>query len=231
MSPKAAVILLVCMVGIPLFWIIIVNIMASVSRKKYVSPITKKETISENTNNKIKKYIPDFNAREFINEGFNIYKDVQVAWMNFDLESVRNLITDEMFNMYQSQLNVMEASNEQNIMKDMVMRDGFIIDATEQNGVLTLVTQYVIDQYDYVADRTTGKLIRGESKYKMRVEYRMKFRLSIDNTKTMTTCPNCGADLSKQNGSGVCEYCGSKIVSDNNKWVLTQKEVINQDYI
>ena len=231
MSKKAALILLICIVGIPVSLIIIESKISSRSRKKYISPITKKETISENINNKIKSKIPDFDAKEFISDAFNIYKDIQVAWMNFDLESVRNLITDEMFNMYQSQLAVMEASNEQNIMKDMIMQDGYIVDAVDQNGVLTIVTQYIIDQYDYVANRTTGKLIRGESKYKMRVEYLMKFRLNIDASQIIDHCPNCGAKIEKINGSGVCEYCGSKIVSENKNWVLTEKQVINQDYI
>ena len=231
MSKKAALIVLICIAGIPVSLIIIGSKISSRSRKKYISTITKKETISENINNKIKSKIPDFDAKEFISDAFNIYKDIQVAWMNFDLESVRNLITDEMFNMYQSQLAVMEASNEQNIMKDMIMQDGYIVDAVEQNGVLTIVTQYIIDQYDYVADRTTGKLIRGESKYKMRVEYLMKFRLNIDASQVIDHCPNCGAKIEKINGSGVCEYCGSKIVSENKNWVLTEKQVINQDYI
>lgn len=231
MSKKAALIVLICIAGIPVSLIIIGSKISSRSRKKYISTITKKETISENINNKIKSKIPDFDAKEFISDAFNIYKDIQVAWMNFDLESVRNFITDEMFNMYQSQLAVMEASNEQNIMKDMIMQDGYIVDAVEQNGVLTIVTQYIIDQYDYVADRTTGKLIRGENKYKMRVEYLMKFRLNIDASQVIDHCPNCGAKIEKINGSGVCEYCGSKIVSGNKNWVLTEKQVINQDYI
>jgi DNA-directed RNA polymerase subunit RPC12/RpoP len=231
MSPKAAMIMLMCFIGIPLFWIIMVSIVSSSSRKKYKVNVTKKEIIRPNVANKIKMIKPDFKEDEFLKEGFNIYKDVQVAWMNFDLESVRNLITDEMFNMYQSQLAVMEASNEQNIMKDMIMQDGYIVDAVDQNGVLTIVTQYIIDQYDYVADRTTGKLIRGESKYKMRVEYLMKFRLNIDASQVIDHCPNCGAKIEKINGSGVCEYCGSKIVSENKNWVLTEKQVINQDYI
>ena len=231
MSPKAAMIMLMCFIGIPLFWIIMVSIVSSSSRKKYKVNVTKKEIIRPNVANKIKMIKPDFKEDEFLKEGFNIYKDVQVAWMNFDLKSVRNIITDELFNMYQSQLDVMEASNEQNIMKDMIMRDGYIIDAIVQNGELTIVTQYVIDQYDYVADRTTGKLIRGESKYKMRVEYQMRFRLSVDKDKHITNCPNCGAKLNNFNGAGTCEYCGSKVVSDHSKWVLTEKKVINQDYL
>ena len=68
------------------------------------------------------------------------------------------------------------------------------VDAIIQNGVLTIVTHYVIEQYDYVADRTTGKKIRGESKYKMRVNYEMRFRQSINNNRIL----NCFLKLFQQ---------------------------------
>ena len=235
MSKTGKIVTIIICIGLPLAWCFIIYIVAKagskgITKNSYQSTYRKGEN-SVDATNKIKLIKPDFNKDEFLKEGFNIYKDIQVAWMNFDLESVRNLITDEMFNMYQSQLNVMEASNEQNIMKDMVMKDGKVVDAVVQNGVLTVVTRYIIEQYDYVADRTTGKKIRGESKYKMRVNYEMRFRQSINDNRILKFCPNCGADISKNNGSGVCEYCGTKIVSDNKNWVLTEKQVISQDYI
>ena len=233
MSKTGKIVTLIVFIGIPVAWIMFWIFISKISTRNTtnVRSTLKNEDRFVNVENKIKLAKPDFNKDEFIKEGFNIYKDIQVAWMNFDIESVRNLITDEMFNMYQSQLNVMEANNEQNIMKDMVMKDGKIVDATVQNGVLTIVTRYIIEQYDYVADRTTGKKIRGESKYKMRVNYEMRFRQSINDKRILNFCPNCGADISKNNGSGVCEYCGTKIVSDNKNWVLTEKQVISQDYI
>ena len=43
-------------------------------------------------------------------------------------------------------------------------------------------------------------------------------------------CPNCGAKV-EMNSTGTCEYCGSKLVSENTKWVLTEKKVIEQYYI
>ena len=31
------------------------------------------------------------------------------------------------------------------------------------------------------------------------------------------------------NSSGTCEYCGSKLVSENTKWVLTEKKTMRQE--
>jgi hypothetical protein len=54
---------------------------------------------------------------EFYKKLFNIYKDVQISWMNFDYDKMKNLVSDEMFNMYHSQLQTLELSNQKNIMK------------------------------------------------------------------------------------------------------------------
>ena len=46
--------------------------------------------------------------------------------------------------------------------------------------------------------------------------------------KKLVTCPNCGAKLENMNGATTCEYCNSKVVADNTKWVLTEKKVLMQ---
>ena len=179
----------------------------------------------------IKGILPTFDKKKFIEESFDIYKDVQKAWMNFDLNSVQDKITDELYSMYQSQLDTLEVKGEQNIMKDITLHKAFLKAISNQNEVVTITACYIIDQYDYIADASTGKLIRGENKKKMRVKYEMKFRMNMGANAKVDTCPNCGAKLTNYNGSGNCEYCGAKIVSDSASWVLTEKQALDQRYI
>ena len=42
-------------------------------------------------------------------------------------------------------------------------------------------------------------------------------------------CPNCHAPLPK-NASNVCEYCHSTIASSSYNWVISKKQVINQNW-
>ena len=179
-------------------------------------------------NEKIKGYIPNFNKSEFLSEGYNIYLDIQNAWMNFKLDDVRDKITDEMFNMYQSQLDTLEVKGEQNIMKDFTKVNAYLKDVVKQNENITITACYVIEFYDYIVEQSTGKVLRGSASSKMRVTYDMKFRKTLDDKLTTNRCPNCGAEIKNMNGSGICEYCGSKLVSENSKWVLTDKKTINQ---
>ena len=70
--------------------------------------------------------------------------------MNFELDKVRDVMTDEMFNMYESQLTSMEMKGEQNIMKDFRLLNSAITNASLQNNMMQVTTRYVIEFYDYI---------------------------------------------------------------------------------
>ena len=180
--------------------------------------------------NEIKQYIPDFNKEQFLNNGYKMYCDIQEAWMNFKLDDVKDIITDELYNMYESQLTTLEVKGEQNVMKDFALQRSFLKGVNKQNETVTITTGYIIEFYDYIAEQSTGKVLRGTDKKKVRVTYEMKFRQTLDTNKKVTKCPNCGADI-EMNTTGVCEYCRTKLVTENTKWVLTEKKTLNQEYI
>lgn len=182
----------------------------------------------EDVVNRIKSFIPNFDKNNFLQEGYQIYLDVQDAWMNFKLEDVRDKISDEMFNMYQSQLTTMEVKGEQNIMRGFTKQAAYLKDVVKQNDNITITATYVVDFYDYIVDKATGRVLRGTAGSKIRITYDMKFRKTLDASQVVDHCPNCGAKIENINGSGVCEYCGSKVVSENAKWILTDKKNIGQ---
>ena len=72
------------------------------------------------TEEEIKKELgEDFDIEGFYQEVFNDYKDIQIAWMERDVEPVRHLLSDEMFNMYRTQLATLIAKNQKNMMEDI----------------------------------------------------------------------------------------------------------------
>lgn len=220
--------------GIISFAIIVVIIVIwSIIAKKATNNLHKiviNKNNEDEIENKIKKLIPNFNKQEFLKQGYSIYYDIQMAWMDFKLEDIKDKVTDEIYTMYESQLATLEVKGEQNIMKDIQLKQSCLKDVTNQNGTITIKTNYVIEMYDYIADVNTKKLIRGEDKKKIRILYEMSFRKTLNEDEKITHCPNCGAKV-EMNSTGTCEYCGSKLVSENTKWVLTEKKVIEQDYI
>lgn len=212
------------------FGVIVLIVIISSAKDKGSSPVAQPIANQNDGNvvNKVKQYIPNFDKAAFLNEGYDIYVAVQNAWMNFKLEDVKNVLTDEMYNMYESQLATLEVKGEQNIMKDFVKRNAFLKDVVEQNGNITITACYVIEFYDYIVEKSSGKVLRGTSSRKVRITYDMKFRKTLNDKSVITNCPNCGAKLEDMNGAGTCKYCGSKIVYENSKWVLTDKKNIGQ---
>ena len=220
-DPFVAMISVIIMIAIIVIWTIMAN-------KKQLHKIVINKNNEDEIENKIKKSIPNFNKQEFLKQGYSIYYDIQMAWMDFKLEDIKDKVTDEIYTMYESQLATLEVKGEQNIMKNIQLKQSCLKDVTNQNGTITIKTNYVIEMYDYIADVNTKKLIRGEDKKKIRILYEMSFRKTLNENEKITHCPNCGAKV-EMNSTGTCEYCGSKLVSENTKWVLTEKKTMRQE--
>ena len=175
---------------------------------------------------KLKELLPQFDEKEFLQDGYKIFLDIEDAWMNFDMEKVRNVITDEMFNMYESQLSSMEIKGEQNIMKGFELKDCAIANCLQQNDNVEVTTKYIIEFYDYIIDKETKKVLRGNSSRKLRMYYDLTFIMSATQQK-IDKCPNCGAPVDV-NSAGTCPYCHSKIIGENTSWVMSKKVCTNQ---
>ena len=201
--------------------IIIIVVIALSKNKKLKNNNRIVVTNNEQAINEIKKYIPSFDANKFLLNGYGIFVRIEEAWMNFDLEKVRDCITDEMFNMYESQLTSMEMNGEQNIMKDFRLLNSAITQASKQNNMLQVKTRYTVEFYDYIINRSTKAIVRGNSNRKMRMVYEFTFIKDIENKK-LDKCPNCGAEINI-NSAGICKYCNSKLVDDSKDWVMSKK--------
>ena len=213
-----------------IIWIIIIIIIIYIQNQK-------KNTASSNTKlqsnqeaiNKIKEMLPSFDESKFLQDGYNIYLDVQKAWMNFELDKVHNKITDELFNQYESQLSSMEIKGEQNVMNGFVLKDKAIRNCVVQNDNLEVTTRYIVEFYDYIINKESGSVLRGTKSRKVRMTYDITFVMKANEEK-IKNCPNCGAPV-EVNSSGVCPYCNSKIVGENTEWVMSKKISISQTLV
>ena len=158
-------------------------------------------------------------------EAFNIYKQIQYAWMNFDEETLRKLTTDEMYNMYLMQMDTLKVKNQKNIMYDINYSYSYIKHQYEKNGQETIVINMQVTCYDFIIDTTNNSIVRGNANKKM-YNYELTFVKTSDN-KSLDICPRCGAPV-EANNSGVCEYCKSTLISNNYTLILSKKEMINQ---
>lgn len=172
----------------------------------------------------ISKIDPNLNLYEFKNEAFNIYKDVQEAWMNLDDGKIRTLTTDELYNMYSMQLDTLRVKNEKNIMKGINLVTASLTNLKIENNIETATVIMTVNCYDYIVD-SQNKVVRGNDKNKIEITYELTYIKSVG--EKVNKCPNCGAEINDDN-STTCEYCRAIITRNTSKWVLSKKQSLNQ---
>lgn len=164
---------------------------------------------------------------EFKKKAFNIYKDIQEAWMNFDTDTIRKLTTDEMYNMYSSQLETLKLKHQKNIMKNIEYVDANITNITKEDGVISVVVYLRVKCLDYVINEKTKKTLRGKDNIRLDIRYLLTFVKSETDNKKVETCPNCGAPVDIIS-SATCPYCDSTLVKNASDYVMSKKTCIGQ---
>ena len=170
------------------------------------------------------KVLPDFVETEFLDKAYKIYKDVQIAWMNADMDAMKSLVTDAMYNMYSAQIQTLLLKQEKNIMKDFLFLSSYIDGMSIDEESVSLYVNMKLECFDYIVNKN-GKTIRGNDNKKVRYNYLIVFTRSI--LKNENKCPNCGAKL-KNSTASKCSYCHLDIINKNHDWVMAKKMVISQ---
>ena len=210
-------------IGLIIFTVIFIIAIKSALDKSKSTNVHPSIVDSSLSDDEIRKYIPNFDRNKFITDRFNDYVQIQNAWMNFDYDTLRNKLTDELYNQYAMQLDTMKIKNEQNIMSSFKHKETAITEIYEENGELVVTINSVITFYDFIVQN--GRVVRGNSTKKITSLYEMKF---VCNKEAMSNkCPSCHAPLNN-NASQVCEYCGSVITKTGENWVMTKKQTKNQ---
>lgn len=217
-------IVLILPLGITL--IIVAVAIISSRQKGTIMPTTTLKNVPPYNPEKLKEYLPNFNPEEFKNQAYEIYKKVQVAWMEFDYDSMRKSVTDEMYNMYKTQLTTLSVKKQTNVMKDFGLLGFNIVGMEIKDKTVSLTVTMQVECFDYIVNKD-GRVLRGTDKRKVIYNYAMTFNKGI--SEKQNKCPNCGAPLENVNSSE-CPYCNSVIISENYDWVLSKKQVLSQRY-
>ena len=198
-------------------------IFALLSKKKNNgSNILSNSAYQDISEESLKAILPNLTLGYLKNMAFGKFVEIQNAWMEFDYDKLRELCTDELYNSYISQLDVLKLKNGKNIMSDFKVLETKITNVVEQNGNVSITVYMRISFYDYVINTLNNTVTRGSNSTKVTNQYIMTFVRSKDSINKDISCPNCGAPVTA-NTSGECEYCGSTIVKDANDFVLSKK--------
>jgi len=161
-----------------------------------------------------------------IQEAFASYVKIQNAWTTRNLAPVRHLLSDEIYNMYQMQLNTLIAAKQINIMADMQLYSARILTNTTSTGIEELKVLMTVSLRDYIVQEKSGNVVKGDSRKKIACVYELTFVRDANEVKQQN-CPECGAIVANQM-STECPYCGSKLLAKANHYTLVNKEILAQ---
>ena len=159
---------------------------------------------------------------KLLEECYDIFVEVQKAWMNFDYNKLRETTTDELYNMYYNQLSSLKLKGQKNVMSDFELINYNLYSVDKNNGLVTVKVRLEVEFYDYIIDKD-DKIIRGNKNKKNHMIYELNYVYSENLVKE---CPNCSATLNI--GDTVCNYCNTKITSVGSKMKLSTKKCIRQ---
>ena len=178
------------------------------------------------SNEELQKYLPGENLEALKNKLFDVYKNVQLAWMNFDYDKLKDLCTDELATTYISQLEMLKIKKGQNIMSDWSFDGAKVTKITEDNGNVFITAIVDTRFYDYVINTETNIIMQGYKQIKVHNIYEMVYVVNKSLIEGKIKCPKCGAVITP-NKTGKCEYCRTTISTTNNKIVLSKKGRLN----
>lgn len=210
-----------------IFAVIIIVYFIYLDKASQIQKTKLKSKIKDNRKEleEIKNIIPGFDEEAFKNDRYNDFVKLQEAWMNFDYDTIRTLVTDELYNQYNLQLETLKVKNQVNVMKDFTYYDMGIKNASLYDDELTVTTEMKVSFIDYIS--RNNRSVRGSSKKKIFMHYQLKYVCKINNN--VDTCPHCGAKINNS-ASQVCNYCKGTISGISSDWVLSKKQALHQDF-
>ena len=168
----------------------------------------------------IDKFLPGFTEKQLLDDLYNKFVEIQNAWMEFDYDTLKRLCTDELYESYKSDLEILSVQGGKNIMNDFKLLSSRISKIERVEGRIVFTIFLNVSFHDYVIDVKNNKVIRGNKHMLMNNKYNLVF--VIDNSGFNNICPNCGAKLESRD----CPYCGSHVDITSKDFVLSKKERI-----
>ena len=131
---------------------------------------------------KVEELDKNFKQEEIDKELFNVYKDIQIAWMDFDYRKLKELVSKEIYDKYEKQLEELKSKNQKNIMDNIELKKNKITDINIENNIETIECEMNVTCIDYIIENEE-KLIKGKKDKFCNYTYRLVYTKDISNNK------------------------------------------------
>lgn len=185
----------------------------------------------------IQKHDSAFTATDFVSFARQVYLDIQDAWMKRDLEPVRAVLHQNLYQQTERQLEQKRAQGIVNYLERISVNTAYLTSYKKDKEYEYLSVYLAASMIDYQVKEQTGEVVYGDKSTRWNLKYKMTFvrtlgskTRSAKEKDTGWTCPNCGAPL-KGTSFGKCEYCDSVVTTGLYDWVLSSFGVVKSDTV
>ena len=156
-----------------------------------------------------------------------IYSQLNAAWTALDLQKIRPLVSDSLYNYLVYWISAYRKQGLRNVLEDMTIERLQIVKLVRDRHYDAITVRFWAEGRDYTVSLADNKRVSGSQTRKRKYsEYWTLIRGARVRgaPRDAGTCPSCGAPTDKVNMAGTCEYCGAHLTRGEFDWVLSKIE-------
>lgn len=156
-----------------------------------------------------------------------IYRELNTAWTALDLQKIRPLVSDALYNYLVYWISAYRKQGLRNMLEDMAIQRMQIVKLVRDRHYDAITIRFWAEGRDYTVSIADNKRVSGDKHSKRRYsEYWTLIRGAKVRgaPRDASTCPSCGAPTDKVTMAGTCEYCGAHLTRGEFDWVLSKIE-------
>lgn len=179
---------------------------------------------------------PNFTIPDFITFSKNVYMNIQDAWCKRDLEPVRPVLHQNLYERTEKQVQKKIADGIVQHLDRLTVNDAYTT-SYRQDAQFEYIKVYLnSSMIDYQVKESTGQILYGDQSTRWTMRYEMTFMRSLSaktpeagSKEIGMNCPNCGAPLTGTS-FGKCPYCDSLVTTGLYNWVLSDFNAIKDHF-
>ena len=111
---------------------------------------------------------------------FEKLKELKIAKMNFDLDTIKNITTDNVYDLYNRQVNTLKEKKQKNIVQNVKYINSFITNINTMENEKIINLRVIIECFDFVNDNHNNT-ISGKYNKKILQTYELEIKINNEN--------------------------------------------------
>ena len=156
-------IIILLMILIIILFTLIANINTKKKSRNYHFDKKKNDPLLINQNN-------IENKDEIEKKVFNLLYNLKIYKMNLDIDKIKNIVNNNIYDLYKAQIKTLSEKNQKNIIQDIKYINSYITNISQNNNLINL--RMIIECYDYII--CNNKVIKGSNNKKVLQTYEIE---------------------------------------------------------